>query len=281
MLAPRSTWLGQTLRYARYREKYGMTVLAIWRADRPIRTDLSDLPLQFGDALLLQGPGIDLALLRTEPDLIVLDAGTLERAGNHHARKAARPGDHGGKLTLAAVQHGWWARCCWAALASGACPSAHDGPSLCRNRMAHRLPRGGDATVGPRDDPERGGCPSERIVAFFPPLGPLALLAGVFFTTTLMTQTMTGAAVAAILAPIAIQTAQQGGMDPRARLAMGVALATSMAFITPLGHPVNVLVMGPGGYRFHDFRRVGLPLTVLLMGVVMILLPIFWPLTAK
>jgi di/tricarboxylate transporter len=95
-----------------------------------------------------------------------------------------------------------------------------------------------------------------------------------------MTQIMPGAAVAAILAPIAIQTAQQAGLNPRS-LAMAVALATSMAFITPLGHPVNVLVLGLGGYSFRDFLRVGLPLTVLLFGVVMILLPIFWPLTMK
>lgn len=59
---------------------------------------------------------------------------------------------------------------------------------------------------------------------------------------------------------------------------MGVALATSMAFLTPLGHPVNVLVMGPGGYRFRDHLKVGLPLTLLLFAVVMLLLPVFWPL---
>ena len=62
---------------------------------------------------------------------------------------------------------------------------------------------------------------------------------------------------------------------------MGVALATSMAFLTPLGHPVNVLVMGPGGYHFRDFFKVGWPLTLLITGIVMLLLPLFWPLTAR
>ncbi len=62
---------------------------------------------------------------------------------------------------------------------------------------------------------------------------------------------------------------------------MGVALATSMAFITPLGHPVNILMMGPGGYRFQDFFKVGLPLTVLLFIVVLVTLPIFWPLIVR
>ena len=80
-----------------------------------------------------------------------------------------------------------------------------------------------------------------------------------------MTQIMPGAAVAAILAPIAIQTAQQAGLNPRS-LAMAVALATSMAFITPLGHPVNVLVLGLGGYRFRDFLRWGCRLPCYCLG---------------
>jgi len=83
--------------------------------------------------------------------------------------------------------------------------------------------------------------------------------------------------VAAVVAPIAIGSAQQIGADPRA-MAMGVALASSMTLLTPLGHPVNVLVMGPGAYRFQDFFKVGLPLTMVLLVVIIALFPIFWPL---
>jgi di/tricarboxylate transporter len=108
------------------------------------------------------------------------------------------------------------------------------------------------------------------------PFGPQALLLGLLTLTVLLSQVMKGAAVSAVIAPIAIQAAAQIGVDPRA-MAMGVALATSMAFITPLGHPVNILMMGPGGYRFQDFFKVGLPLTVLLFIIVLVLLPIFWP----
>jgi di/tricarboxylate transporter len=88
---------------------------------------------------------------------------------------------------------------------------------------------------------------------------------------------MNGTAVATVVVPITIQAADQIGADPRA-LAMGVALATSMAFLTPLGHPVNILVMSPGSYRFRDYFNVGWPLTLLLFAVVMLLLPIYWPL---
>ena len=95
--------------------------------------------------------------------------------------------------------------------------------------------------------------------------------------TVFLVQGLNNAAVAAIIGPVAIQVAQQAGVNPRA-LTMGVALATSMAFITPLGHPVNVLVMSPGGYNFRDFMKIGLPLTIILFLVVMIVLPIVWQL---
>jgi di/tricarboxylate transporter len=110
------------------------------------------------------------------------------------------------------------------------------------------------------------------------PFGPLALLFGLLLLTVILSQAMKGAAVSAVMVPIAIQAALQFSIDPRA-VVMGVALATSMAFITPLGHPVNILIMGPSGYRFKDFFKVGLPLTVLLFALVIWLLPIFWPLT--
>jgi di/tricarboxylate transporter len=106
------------------------------------------------------------------------------------------------------------------------------------------------------------------------------MLAGLIILTVLLSQAVKGAAVASIMVPIAIQAAHQIGAEPRA-LAMGVALATSMAFITPLGHPVNILVMGEGGYQFRDFMKVGLPLTLLLLVVVLLVLPIFWPLAMR
>ena len=107
--------------------------------------------------------------------------------------------------------------------------------------------------------------------------GPLAILAGLIALAILLTQAMNGAAVAAVMAPIAIQAAQRIGAEPRA-FAMGIALACSFAFLTPLGSPVNILVMGPGGYSFRDYFRVGLPLVLLLFAVVLGLLPLVWPL---
>lgn len=282
VLTPRSALLGQTLRSARFREKYGMTVLGIWRAGRPIRTGLGDLPLAFGDALLLQGPASQIGVLRTEPDLIVLD------------RQIVRP--------VAAVRRqGWLA----VAILAGSLLLAAFNTSLVGEIMlggalltvltglltmdqlynaiewrtvflvAGMLPLGLALTKSGAATLLAGW-----LVAALIPFGPLALVAGLFLFTTLLTQTMSGAAVAGVIAPIAIQAAAQAHLDPRA-LAMAVALATSMAFITPLGHPVNILVMAPGGYRFRDYLRVGLPLTLLLFGTIMLCLPVFWPLAGR
>jgi di/tricarboxylate transporter len=107
--------------------------------------------------------------------------------------------------------------------------------------------------------------------------GSLVFLGGMFLLTMIVTQAINGTVAAAVVGPIAIQLAQQTGANPRS-MVMGIAMASSMAFITPLSHPVNIMVMSPGGYKFRDYVKIGLPLTIILFAVVMIVLPIFWPL---
>ncbi|MBI5714760.1 MAG: anion permease [Chloroflexi bacterium] len=96
-----------------------------------------------------------------------------------------------------------------------------------------------------------------------------------FIATTLILQVLGNVGSAVIFAPIAIKAAQQMGSDPRA-FAMAVALGTSMAFLTPTAHPVNVMMMGPGGYTVRDFTKVGIGLTIVLFIVVLIALPWVW-----
>jgi di/tricarboxylate transporter len=106
--------------------------------------------------------------------------------------------------------------------------------------------------------------------------GHLGLLAGFVLLTVALTQVINGAAAVTVIAPIAIATAQRVGMEPRS-IAMAVALASSMAFISPLGHSVNVMVMGAGGYTFKDYVRVGIPLTILLVIILLVILPFVMP----
>jgi len=108
-------------------------------------------------------------------------------------------------------------------------------------------------------------------------LGGSAMLAAFFAFTVLLTQPMSNQAAALVILPIAIQTANQLGWNPRS-FVMCVTFAASCSFLTPL-EPSCVLVYGPGRYRFFDFARVGFPLTALVFVASMLLIPIFWPLT--
>jgi di/tricarboxylate transporter len=279
VLAPRSSLIGQTLRAAHFREKCGFTVLAIWRAGRPIRTGLSDLALQFGDALLLQGPRERLPLLRAERDLILL--AEEEEVVPVPGRGWLAAGIMALSLLLAAL-----GLPLEEVLLGGALGMLLSGVLLMDQAyraidwkaifvVAGMLPASLALT-------KTGAAAllADGLVGLLGPAGPLALLAGLFALAALLTQAIHGAAVAAMVAPIAIQASQALGVDPRA-LAMGVALATSMCFLLPLGHPVNVLAVSAGGYSFRDFLRVGWPLTLILFALVMLLLPLLWPLTSR
>jgi len=281
VLAPRSPLIGQTLRQVHFREKYAMNVLALWRSGHPIRTEISDLPLQFGDALLLQGPSQRLPVLRASPELIV-----LSREGQVHMRLPAKSR---ALLALAILLTSLSV----AALSPQAVGEATLGGALAMILLgiltmdqayqaidwktvflvAGMLPLGIAM--------KKSGAAVLLAQALITPLGyisPMALLAGVIALTILIVQAINGPVVAAVIVPIAIQAAQQIGLDPRA-ITMGVALAASMAFITPLGHPVNLLVMSPGGYRFSDYLKIGLPMTLILLLLLLLLLPMLWPLT--
>jgi di/tricarboxylate transporter len=94
--------------------------------------------------------------------------------------------------------------------------------------------------------------------------------------TNLLTQFISNAASTVLIAPIAIGVARYVGSDPRTLL-MAVAVAASAGFLTPVGHQANVLVMGPGGYRFIDYVKVGLPLDLLTLAAVIIILPLVFP----
>ena len=107
--------------------------------------------------------------------------------------------------------------------------------------------------------------------------GPHVVLSGVYLLTVLFTELMSNNAAAVLMVPIALSVANGLGVDPRP-FAIAVAFAGSAAFSTPIGYQTNTLVYGPGGYRFTDFTRVGLPLNVILWIVASLLIPMFWPL---
>ena len=275
-IAPRSHLAHQTLQEIRFEQKFGARVLAVWRQGRSIRTRLADFPLEFGDGLLLQGTEKSLSLLRTEPGLILLAesapstrmtlrgwfttlimAVTLILAVVFPDQIAEIM--LGGAVTMVLIR----------TLSMDQAYRAIDWRSLFL--VAGMLPVGvalnktGASTLF-----------ANGILSSFGGAEHLILLTGFVLLTVALTQVINGAAAVTVVAPIAIVAAQQVGMEPRS-VAMAVALASSMAFMSPLGHSVNVMVMGAGGYTFRDYARVGIPLTILLVIFLLLILPLVMP----
>jgi di/tricarboxylate transporter len=117
---------------------------------------------------------------------------------------------------------------------------------------------------------------AQGMVGLVGQFGPLAVVAGLFLLAALASQVMPNPAVAVLLAPVALNTASDLGVSPYP-LMMAIAVSASAAFLSPVGHSANILIMGPGGYRFTDYTKVGLPLTLVTLGVVLLVLPFFWP----
>ena len=275
-VAPRSYLAGRSLRDLQFQQKYGARVLAIWRHGRSIRTRLADLVLEFGDGLLVQVPAKSLELLRTESGLILL----AESASP--IRMTLR-----GWLTVLLMITTLGLAVIFPSLIteimfSGAMMMvligimsmdqvyrAIDWRSLFM--VAGMLPVGVAL-----DKTGAAALLANWIVANVGGYGHLVLLGGLVLLTVLLTQVINGAASVTVIAPIAISAALKVGMEPRS-VAMAMAIASSMAFMSPLGHSVNIMVMGAGGYTFRDYARVGIPLTIILFVLLLALLPAIMP----
>ncbi|HID86267.1 MAG TPA: SLC13 family permease [Anaerolineae bacterium] len=278
VLSPRSSLVGRTLAGINFRDRFGLTVLAIWREGRPRRTGLANLPLRFGDALLLQGPWDKIRLLQSDPDFVILGAREPERVRTKRAPLAVAIL----LLTLAPVVLGWLPIA--TAGLMGAClmvllrcltmeeaMESIDWPSILL--IAGMLPLG---TAMQMTGAAR--FLADLVVEAVGHQGPFALLTGLFIFTALLAEIMPNPAMAVLIVPIAIGAAQGTGINPRALL-MAVTIAINRGSITPMSHPAHALVMGPGNYHFPDYFKVGLPLTLVIMVVTLLALPFFFPLT--
>ena len=278
-LSPRSQLAGRSIRELRFRELYGLSIIAIWRAGRPYRFDLRDMELRFGDAILVYGPRSKLALLTHNDDFIVLHEGLRERYRENKVPVA------GFVMVAVLAAAAFGVVPIWLAALSGAAAMVVFRcltPSEAYEHIEWKaiVLVAGMLTLGLAM--ERSGAAAmiaDGVLGTLSPLGPYGVISGLFFTSVLAALFMPTAAVAVLMSRIFLSDASALGVDPQAAM-MVVAIASSCAFMSPVGHPVNLLVMGVGGYRFTDYTRVGLGLTLVVYAVVMIVLPIFWPLGA-
>ena len=268
---------GKTPRDLHFREKYGLSVLAIWRQGRLLRRGLASEKLVFGDALLLHGPRQKLGVLAKEPDFLVLSE-ELQPAPLERKAPVAVLTMVG---VLAVALSGWLP--IYIAAVIGAtvmiltgCLTIQEAYREIEWRavflIAGMLPLGIAM--------EKTGAAlflTDSVVALVGGIGAYGIMGGLFLLAVASAQVMPTPAVAVLLAPIAMNTAANVGISPLA-LVMAVAVGANTSFISPVTHPANVLVMGPGGYRFIDYVKVGVPLALVTFLVVMLALPVFWPL---
>ena len=118
---------------------------------------------------------------------------------------------------------------------------------------------------------------AQQTMQLLGPLGPWWVLGGLYLVTDAATMIIPTAALVVLMSPIVLSASADLGIAPHTAM-MAVAMAASASFTSPISAPANTLVMGPGGYRFADYLKLGLPLTVVVFITVMLLLPVFWPL---
>jgi di/tricarboxylate transporter len=274
ILAPRSELEGRSLREIHFRERYGLQAIALWREGLVLQQDVADLRLRFGDAMLLQGERTRVDLLRSDPNFLILEEETGGVIGPRAfiaigimALSVLLAATHILPLaiaTLAGAAAMLIIRCItmdeayhaveWKAifLIAGMLPLSI---ALNRTGVAAYLAEGLYQSIGG-----------------ISPLGMAAILLAIAILFSIF---LSGQTAAVIVAPIAIAAAGPTGADPRA-LAMAVAIGCSLAFISPFGHPANLLVMGPGGYTFRDYIRLGAPLTILMLIIAVLMFHWVW-----
>ncbi len=276
VVATRSTVAGHTLAELDFRNRYRAIVLAAQRRGHTLRDKLNTLRLRFGDALLVMGPEEDIARLRADDNFIV-----LERVDEPTLRRHKVPvalAIFAAVVSLAAmgvmpIVVSAILGC--VALVVARCISLEQAYQAIEWKVIFLL-----AGVLPLGIAlEKSGAArlvAEQSVHLAGVFGPVGMLAVVYLLTAVLTEFMSNNASAVLLAPVAISMAEQMGVNPRPFL-MAVTFAASTAFATPVGYQTNAMVYNPGGYRFTDYLKVGIPLIAIFCALSVYFIPRFWP----
>lgn len=273
-----SPLIGQTVKEAQFRSHYNAAIVAIHRNGARVTTKIGDVKMEAGDTLLMQtGPNFVQAH-RNNPDFYLVS----DVAGSQPVRH----------------EHWWVALIIFAGLlltmffgksdtamlgafiAGGLmiitrCMSASDA----RQSVEWPVLIAIGASFGLGTALEKTGAAmflSQQLVAVTQPLGPYATLAAIYFVTMVLNELITNNGAAALAFPFCLNAAALTNCETRPFI-MAVALAASFAFASPVGYQTHMMVFGPGGYRFSDFVKVGVPLNILLWIASVILIPMIWP----
>lgn len=280
LLTPRSEYIGRQVEIGSIADRFEVQFLALRR--RGAKVDASEATLEVGDSLLVRGSWDAISALQQERRNFVVVGAPEALAGEV---SGLRPGAGVAIAALLGMVLLMVTGIVPTVIATLLAASATILGGCLTTREAYRaiswssviliaamIPMGKALEV-------TGGAAlvAEGLVNTLGTLSPIALLAGVFLLTTAFSQVINNTATAVLLAPIVLQAAYDLGVSPHPLL-MIVAISASTAFLTPIGTTTNILVFSPGGYRFLDYMKVGLPLMLLFLACSLLLVPVIWPL---
>ncbi len=278
-LDPRTQLAGRTVGELNFRERYGIELAGIWREGETIGAELANERLQIGDALLMLGPRNRLQMLSSDSDFLVLTPLGQEPPDTRRAPLAAVIMFG----VVLSVMLGY-APIAVAAVVGGTimvltgCLDMEQAYRAIDWRaiflIAGMLPLG-----TAMQDSGAATYLAGQVMLLLGDAGPWPVIMGLYVLTAMATMIIPTAALVVLMSPIVISAMADMGLQPETAM-MAIAMAASASFTSPISHPANILVMGPGGYRFVDYLKVGVPLTIVVFVTVMVLLPRLWPLQA-
>jgi di/tricarboxylate transporter len=276
VVAPNSALVGKKIGSINFPEQYGATVLAIRHHGELQRESLPNRRLSGGDELLLKIHRERVTQLRQNPAFIIVSQ--IETPVLRREKIPIALGIIGAVVGLAAF--GVFPIVVSAVagvvvMILTGCITTEEAYDAIQWEIIFLL--AGVLSLGAAMNTSGAAALlSKSAIDVFATFGPHAMLSGLFFITMLMTNIISNAAAAALLAPVALQMAAVLGVDPRPFL-MGVTYAASLSFMTPVGYQTNTMIYGPGQYKFTDFTKVGTPLNILFWIIGTLLIPFFWP----
>jgi di/tricarboxylate transporter len=276
LITPGCRMIGRSLGAMRLRRRYGVYVLAVHRRNQNIGQQLDDLVVRVGDTLLLEGGSDDIQRLAADMDMVDVTKPTARAYRRSHAPIALAA--IFGIVVLAAL--GVAPILLLAVLAMAAvfltrCIDSDEAFSFIDGRLLALI----FAMLAVATALETSGAIELIVNAIAPLIGdlpPFFIIWAIYLLTSVLSE-LINHAVAVVLTPVAIGLALSMGVEPRP-LVIAVMVAASATFATPISYQTNMMVYGPGGYRFTDFLRVGIPLNLTVGLLASALIPVFWPL---
>ncbi|WP_370255264.1 SLC13 family permease [Nioella sp.] len=277
LISPGCRMVGRSLGSLRLRRRYGVYPLAVPRRNQNIGRQLDELIVRVGDTLLLEGDPADIQRLAADMDLVDITAPTERAYRRGHAPIALVA--MAGVVVLAAFGVApifLLSVLAVAVVLITRCIDAEEAFSFVDGRLLALI----FAMLAIGAALEHTGAVALVVEAFAPwlsDLPPFVLVWVIYLITSVLTELVSNNAVAVVVTPVAIGLGTAIGVDPRP-LVIAVMIAASASFATPIGYQTNMLVYGPGGYRFTDFMKIGIPLNLSLGLVVSLAIPLVWTL---